>query len=66
MTGRRSPSSDTSNVALVAAAGSLAAVSSVGLLLLVTSRDRRNRFENSKELYIPSRYIRVELSMCCV
>lgn len=56
MTGRRGPSSDSSNVALVAAAGALAAISSMGLLLLFTSRDRRNRFQDSKELYIPSRY----------
>lgn len=58
MTGRRSPSPDTSNVALVAAAGALAAISSVGLLLLLTSKDRRSRFKDSKELYIPSRYLR--------
>eukprot|EP00903_Cladosiphon_okamuranus_P005436 g5422.t1 len=55
MTGLRSSSTDTSNIALVAAAGALAAISSVGLLLLLTSRDRRNRFQDSKELYIPSR-----------
>lgn len=62
MYSRRIPSSDSSsNVALVAAAGALAAISSVGLFLLCTSRDNRRagstRFHDSKELYIPSRYI---------
>ncbi|CAB1114562.1 unnamed protein product [Ectocarpus sp. CCAP 1310/34] len=52
---RRSPSPDSSNIVLVTAAGALAAVSSVVVFLAVASRDRRSRFQDSKELYIPSR-----------
>ncbi|CAM9901538.1 unnamed protein product [Scytosiphon promiscuus] len=55
MSGRRNPSSDGSNVALLAAAGAVAAISSVGIFLAFTSRERRSRFQDSKELYIPSR-----------
>lgn len=56
MSGRRNPSSDGSNVALLAAAGAVAAISSVGIVLALASRERRSRFQDSKELYIPSRY----------
>ena len=62
MPDRRNLSSDSSgsggSIALVAAAGALAAISSVGLLLVYTSRERRTRaaFQDSKELYIPNRF----------